>query len=107
MEGGADQSFGLHVAKLAGLPSEVVERARDIQAILEKDDEMVRKLKAKRLQEQLSLEKFWSAINKNPNRPKGRGIFNVSDTPSDNGELMQNNPTTASSGVSETNKVLK
>jgi len=42
--------------------------------------------------------------NKNPNRPKGRGIFNVSDTQSDNGELMQNNPTAASSGVSETNE---
>ena len=42
--------------------------------------------------------------NKNPNRPKGRGIFNVSDTSSDNGELIQNNPTTASSGVSETNE---
>ena len=42
--------------------------------------------------------------NKNHNRPKGRGIFNVSDNPSDNGELMQNNPATASSGVSETNK---
>ena len=42
--------------------------------------------------------------NKNPNRPNGRGIFNVSDNPPDNGELMQNNPATASSGVSETNQ---
>jgi len=36
----------------------------------------------------------------------GQGIFNVSDTPSDSGELMQNNPTTASSRVSETNENL-
>ncbi len=43
--------------------------------------------------------------NKNSSRPKGRGIFNVSDTPSDDGELIQNNPTTASGGVSETNEL--
>ncbi len=42
--------------------------------------------------------------NKNPNRLKGRGIFNVPDTPSDDGEWIQNSPTTASGGVSETNK---
>ena len=58
LEGGTDQSYGIHVAQLAGLPVEVVERAREIQAILEKDDEMVRKIKAKRLSEQMSLEKF-------------------------------------------------
>ncbi len=58
VEGGTDQSYGIHVAKLAGLPPEVVERAREIQQILEKDDEMVRKVKARKLQEQMSLEKF-------------------------------------------------
>ena len=42
--------------------------------------------------------------NKNSNRPTKRGIFNVSDTSSNNGELMQNNLTATSSGVSETNK---
>ena len=58
LEGGTDESYGIHVAQLAGLPYEVVERAREIQAILQKDDEMVRKLKAKRLEEQRSLEGF-------------------------------------------------
>ncbi|MFH0701501.1 MAG: DNA mismatch repair protein MutS [Candidatus Woesearchaeota archaeon] len=56
--GGTDQSYGIHVAKLAGLPAEVVARASEIQEILEKDDEMMRRIKAKKLQEQTSLDKF-------------------------------------------------
>ena len=35
-EGGADQSYGIHVARLAGVPSPVLERAREILAFLEK-----------------------------------------------------------------------
>ena len=58
MQGGTDQSFGVHVAKLAGLPYEVIQRAEEIQQILEKDDEMVRKIKAKKMEEQKSLDKF-------------------------------------------------
>ena len=58
IEGATDQSYGIHVAKLAGLPLEVVERAKEIQAILEKDDEMVRKIKAKKLEEQKNLKFF-------------------------------------------------
>ena len=58
VEGGTDQSHGVHVAKLAGLPIGVVERAKEIQSYLEKDDEMVRKIKVKKLQEQMSLEGF-------------------------------------------------
>ena len=40
IEGGADQSYGIEVAKLAGLPSEVINRAKEILASLEenKDD---------------------------------------------------------------------
>jgi DNA mismatch repair protein MutS len=58
IEGGTDQSYGVHVAKLAGLPNEVIVRAKEIQDILEKDDGMVRKIKAKKLQEQMSLDGF-------------------------------------------------
>ncbi|PIN75137.1 DNA mismatch repair protein MutS [Candidatus Woesearchaeota archaeon CG10_big_fil_rev_8_21_14_0_10_36_11] len=58
VEGSTDQSYGVHVAKLAGLPFEVIERAKEIQLILEKDDDMMRKIKAKKLQEQTSLEGF-------------------------------------------------
>lgn len=33
-EGGSSESYGIEVAKLAGLPEEVVERAREILSIL-------------------------------------------------------------------------
>ncbi|MBR2364747.1 MAG: hypothetical protein IKA79_06060 [Lentisphaeria bacterium] len=33
--GGADKSYGIHVAKLAGLPPEVISRAKDILENLE------------------------------------------------------------------------
>ncbi len=38
VEGGADRSYGIHVARLAGLPMEVVERAREILLNLEKGE---------------------------------------------------------------------
>jgi len=34
--GGADKSYGIHVARLAGVPKEILDRARDILAHLEK-----------------------------------------------------------------------
>jgi DNA mismatch repair protein MutS len=36
VSGGADQSYGIHVARLAGVPAPVIERAREILAFLEK-----------------------------------------------------------------------
>jgi len=36
--GGADRSYGIHVAKLAGLPTSVIERAREVLAQLEQTD---------------------------------------------------------------------
>jgi len=36
--GGADKSYGIQVARLAGLPREILDRARDILAHLEKPD---------------------------------------------------------------------
>jgi DNA mismatch repair protein MutS len=36
-QGGADRSYGIHVAKLAGIPAEVVNRAAEILARLEAD----------------------------------------------------------------------
>ena len=37
VQGGADKSYGIHVARLAGIPAEVNERAKDVLAQLEAD----------------------------------------------------------------------
>jgi DNA mismatch repair protein MutS len=39
MKGGSDHSFGIHVAQMAGIPMDVIERSKEIMATLEKDDE--------------------------------------------------------------------
>ncbi|MGL5416183.1 MAG: DNA mismatch repair protein MutS [Clostridium sp.] len=41
VEGGADQSYGIEVAKLAGIPSSVIERAKEILSDLEQEDNNV------------------------------------------------------------------
>ncbi|HLC52014.1 MAG TPA: DNA mismatch repair protein MutS [Candidatus Nanoarchaeia archaeon] len=56
--GGTDQSHGIHVAKMAGLPDKVLERAKEIQELLEKDDTMVNKIKVNKLEQQKSLDSF-------------------------------------------------
>jgi DNA mismatch repair protein MutS len=40
IEGSTDKSYGIHVAQLAGIPNEVVQRAKDIQRMLEGKDTM-------------------------------------------------------------------
>ena len=42
VEGGADQSYGIEVAKLAGLPNEVIDRAKEILASLEGNKEEIK-----------------------------------------------------------------
>ena len=37
VDGAADKSYGIHVARLAGVPREVLERAKEILASLEQD----------------------------------------------------------------------
>ena len=39
VEGGSEHSFGIHVARMAGMPSRVVQRANEIMAKLEKNHE--------------------------------------------------------------------
>ncbi len=44
VEGGTDESYGIHVAKLAGVPQNVIERAQQIQFQLESEDRMKEKI---------------------------------------------------------------
>jgi len=58
VEGGTNKSYGIQVAKLAGMPDEVVKRSKEIMASLEEQDTMKRKLskqKGMRTPGQLSL----------------------------------------------------
>jgi DNA mismatch repair protein MutS len=46
--GGADKSYGIQVARLAGLPKEILDRAKDILSHLEKPDGVTTEAKSKR-----------------------------------------------------------
>ena len=47
--GGADRSYGIHVARLAGLPAEVIARAREVLATLEAGHHLARPVDASQL----------------------------------------------------------
>lgn len=47
--GGTDKSYGIHVAKLAGVPKEVIARAQEIQEKLEKESEIEERLEGKEI----------------------------------------------------------
>lgn len=55
IEGGTDESYGIHVAKLAGVPNDVVKRANKILSSLEKGEVKVKEDK-KQVDGQLNLE---------------------------------------------------
>lgn len=44
IEGGTDKSYGIHVARLAGMPKDVIKKAEEIQAKLEEEDNMQNKI---------------------------------------------------------------
>ena len=39
IEGGADKSYGIHVARLAGLPDRVIKRSKELLKVFEGDHE--------------------------------------------------------------------
>ncbi|HEY1769574.1 MAG TPA: DNA mismatch repair protein MutS [Chthoniobacterales bacterium] len=55
--GGADKSYGIQVARLAGLPREILDRAKDILARLENPDGVAAKAPRKKSRRSLSLTK--------------------------------------------------
>ena len=44
LEGGTNKSYGIHVAKLAGIPPSVIDKSREIQFKLEQEDEISEKI---------------------------------------------------------------
>lgn len=59
-EGGSEHSFGIHVARMAGMPKQVVDRANDILKKLEKDHEL--ELSEVELTENNSLNKLTTTL---------------------------------------------
>ncbi|MBT4540939.1 DNA mismatch repair protein MutS [Candidatus Woesearchaeota archaeon] len=64
-EGGTDKSFGVHVAKLAGMPKEVIEKAKEIQYKLEVADNMRDKIivekKSKKIKKDIEKEEIFDS----------------------------------------------
>lgn len=61
VRGGADDSYGIEVAKLAGVPKSVTDRAKEILTALEKDialNQNIKEVEAKNRQTQVSLEQL-------------------------------------------------
>jgi DNA mismatch repair protein MutS len=58
IEGGTDKSYGIHVAKLAGIPKDVVARSLQIQALLESKDAMRSRISDKAGMQKTLTEKF-------------------------------------------------
>ena len=54
MAGATDKSYGIHVAQLAGLPGEVIRRAREVLEEMEKRHPQARKKKKKEVSSQLT-----------------------------------------------------
>ncbi len=49
--GGTDKSYGVHVAKLAGLPEKVIERAKEVQKEIESEDQIKERIRTKKIED--------------------------------------------------------
>lgn len=86
VEGGADQSYGVEVAKLAGIPKSVIDRAKEILADLEGTDKGVIQgiekgevSKVVECIEEISIEKEDSTNDKEKNNKKSNEISKVKE----------------------------
>ncbi|WP_436513630.1 DNA mismatch repair protein MutS [Clostridium thermobutyricum] len=86
VEGGADQSYGVEVAKLAGIPKSVIDRAKEILADLEGTDKGVIQgiekgevSKVVECIEEISIEKEDSTNDKENNNKKSNEVSEVKE----------------------------
>lgn len=56
IEGGTDKSYGVHVARLAGMPNDVIENAKNIQNLLEEKDDMKDKIEINNANENKAID---------------------------------------------------
>ncbi|HLU47118.1 MAG TPA: DNA mismatch repair protein MutS, partial [Planctomycetota bacterium] len=80
IEGGADKSYGIHVARLAGIPAPVIERAREVLANLENQ--------ALDLEDRPALAKSRSRTDRNGSSTRG-GAVQLDFFHSANDELLK------------------
>jgi DNA mismatch repair protein MutS len=78
--GKADQSYGIEVARLAGLPKEIIERAREVLSTLEKN-EAVEFREIPRIPEQPTIQLPLFPVEKDLILEEIRGLDLVSTTP--------------------------
>lgn len=76
--GGADRSYGIHVAQLAGMPRPVVDRARELLAALEADGSDFKLARAKHDDKPAQLSFFDSPPNPAIELLKGLDVDNLS-----------------------------
>lgn len=68
IQGGADESYGIEVAKLAGLPDKVIERAKEILTTIEKDKNVATNI------DELSCNTSEVAISKTLSEPRSIAV---------------------------------
>ena len=56
VEGGSEHSFGIHVARMAGMPPQVLKRAQNMLEILEKKSEKIEENESKNRKKQTKID---------------------------------------------------
>jgi DNA mismatch repair protein MutS len=74
VEGGTDKSYGIHVARIAGMPKEVILRAETIMDRIENQEQLVQTIEKKELKESMDSKKE-EIIKKNKTNLKQKSLF--------------------------------
>ena len=78
VEGGTDKSYGIHVAKLAGVPPEVINRAKVIMKRIENQEQLTKTLVPDEEEHEVKREiHITETITKKKKKPKQLDLFEV------------------------------